>query len=190
MRSIATLGLGLLLAGCGSTAPSRFFLLTPMPGDGAAASKDMAVGVGPVTLPAVLDRPQLVTRIGSNELHLDEFVRWGEPLGDNFSAVLIENLGTALGSDRVVEFDGPAGLKLDYRVSVEVHRFDSSPDGGCVLEASWQIYQGEELAAMDRSRFGGAVSSEEPEATVEAMSAATAELSRTIAKGMAALPGK
>ncbi|XLM19490.1 PqiC family protein, partial [Chromobacterium piscinae] len=36
--------------------------------------------LGPVTLPAALDRPQLVLDNGAGELSLQEFARWSAPL--------------------------------------------------------------------------------------------------------------
>ena len=55
---------------------------------------DLVVGVGPVQLPQYVNRPQIVTRTGRNELEVAPFARWGEPLEENYSRVLAENLTT------------------------------------------------------------------------------------------------
>ena len=55
----------ILVAGCLSprSDPSQFFILTPMNGSAAGvggALSNVAVGIGPVTFPTYLDRPQMV----------------------------------------------------------------------------------------------------------------------------------
>ena len=67
------------MAGCGSTPPSHFYTLsaTAKP---AALSSSVSVSVGPVAVPAVVDRPEIVVRTGPNEVWLDEFNRWASPL--------------------------------------------------------------------------------------------------------------
>ena len=89
-----------VFGGClGSTAPSRFYLLTPVEGaavEAAAAvdSSKSTVFLAAVELPKYLSDPQIVTRIDGNELDFAEFDRWAEPLRDNFVRVLANNLAT------------------------------------------------------------------------------------------------
>src|SRR5262249_23921679 len=75
--------ISLLLAGCfGASRPARFYTLDPVqvrdsPG---STSTDAVLAVGPIDLPDYVDRPQIVTRTGSNELVIAEFDRWGGSL--------------------------------------------------------------------------------------------------------------
>ena len=66
----------LVITGCGSNLPARFYVLTPMnnpnPASVVVAGREMAIGVGPVELPMYLDRPQLMRRTAHNELQLSE----------------------------------------------------------------------------------------------------------------------
>jgi ABC-type transport auxiliary lipoprotein component len=48
-------------------------------------------------LPPYLDRPQLVTRAGSNRMVLADFDSWAEPLQGLFARVLAKNLTLLLG---------------------------------------------------------------------------------------------
>ncbi|TNF57324.1 MAG: hypothetical protein EP309_00660, partial [Gammaproteobacteria bacterium] len=72
------------LAGCASTPPASFHALSPLPEardrQGSLTEGDLSLGIGPVTVPDFLDRPQLVTRPGANRLEVDEFQRWGGSL--------------------------------------------------------------------------------------------------------------
>ena len=49
------------LAGCATTPPSRFYILSPVTADAATqpAGPATAIGVGPVDLPKYLNRPQI-----------------------------------------------------------------------------------------------------------------------------------
>jgi hypothetical protein len=41
-----------------------------------------------VTVPDVVDRPQFVTRAGLNQVTINEFARWGEPLKGEIARVI------------------------------------------------------------------------------------------------------
>ena len=55
----------------------------------------MSIVVGPVAIPAVVDRPEIVVTVGDNEVWLDEFNRWASPLGEAIALATAENLGGA-----------------------------------------------------------------------------------------------
>ena len=97
----------IVLSGCASTAPSRFYVLNSLPSvetQVAADDQDVTIGIGPIQLPQYLDCPQIVTRIGPNELQLAEFDLWAEPLKDNVSRVLVANLSLLLGTESIAVF--------------------------------------------------------------------------------------
>ncbi|MCB1821939.1 MAG: membrane integrity-associated transporter subunit PqiC, partial [Candidatus Competibacteraceae bacterium] len=79
-----------MLAGCGSTPPTAFYTLSPLSASlptaqTSASRSDVTIGVGPVTVPEFLDRPQIVTRTTANRLDVDEFHRWGGSLQEDFA---------------------------------------------------------------------------------------------------------
>ena len=68
----------LVLSSCAKTPPTRFYVLPALTGTETAAlssvvKPDLTIGVGPVTLPPYLDRPQIVTRASRAKLELGEF---------------------------------------------------------------------------------------------------------------------
>lgn len=134
------------LWGCAGTAPSRYYGLSPMAASESTPSKEsrpFTVGVTRLTLPEFLDRPQIATRLGPHEIRYDEFNRWAEPLKDNLSRVLGENLSALLGPDRVLVSSGAGALSADYHVWVEVIQFDAGPGGDFSLAAQWSLYSRE-----------------------------------------------
>ncbi len=73
----------LALVGCGTTPPSRFYSLEPLPEAvrSAGDTGGLSVNVGPVMIPEGLDRPQMITRLGPNELSIHDYDRWSEAAG-------------------------------------------------------------------------------------------------------------
>ena len=145
MRLIAALSalcaLVVLAAGC-STPPSRLYTLSRTPAPAAtpaATASNMAVVVGPVSIPAIVDLPQIVVSTGANSVTLDEFNRWASPLQSNISRVVAENLVTLLGTPRVSQFQQSLNLDADYRVAIEVQSFDSAPGDAATLNAVWVV---------------------------------------------------
>jgi uncharacterized protein len=132
---LAICALTAVSAGC-SAARSNFYALSRS-AEAAPPGKRVSVAVGPVSIPAVVDRPQIVVRIGPNEVFLDEFHRWAAPLTDDIARVVAEDLATILGSTDVALFPRPAGAR--YRVLVEVMSFDSVPGEAAALDAVWTV---------------------------------------------------
>ena len=184
----------MLAQGCGGerTASSRFYILTPLPppaATGAGAGGDpITIGVGPVRLPAYLDRAQIVTRRGADEIDVAEFDRWGEPLSDGVPRTIANDLAALRPADNVALFPWPAGRPVRYHVLVDVSRFEGAPGGDVVLDARWRIMGDDrkELVAR-RSVVTEAVGGSGYPAIAAAMSRALATLSRQIAAAVGSL---
>jgi uncharacterized lipoprotein YmbA len=182
----------MVIAGCaGITAPSRFYVLSSLPGSGdrapvSANENIIAIGIGPVEVAQYLDRPQIVTRVSPNELKIAEFDKWAEPLKDSFSRVLAENISSLLRKAPVAVLPWRGSKPIDYRVEVEVIVLDGSLGGNASLVARWAIF-GEDDRKMILSRkssFSEPVNGQNYEAFVSAQSRAVAGLSYEIAEAI------
>ena len=133
----------LALFACGTTPPSRFYTLEAVPAalQPANDAGGLAVDVGPIELANGLDRAQMVTRVGPYEVELHEFSRWAEHLEDNVARVLAEDLSVALGTQRVGVLPGSETREESWRVSVNVLRLESGPDGKSLLVARWRLFK-------------------------------------------------
>jgi len=127
-----------LAASCASP-PSRFYTLSAAANTPAATTSNLSVVVGPVSVPPVVDRPQIVVTTGPNQVRLEEFNRWASPLQSNISRVVAENLVAMLGTPRVILFSQALGVDVDYRVAIEVQRFESAPGEASILDAVWTV---------------------------------------------------
>ena len=101
---ILLLALAVCFSACaGKSGSSQFYVLSSLPQPGLSAAEGPVIGVFPVSMPDYLDRPQIVTRVSENEIKLDEFSRWAEPLKDSFTRALVQNLSTILNTAKVIK---------------------------------------------------------------------------------------
>ena len=126
----ATLGVGCAFPR-GRSEPATFFTLTPLETlDGAAGEPTKEVlGLGPVAIPGYLDRPQLVTRVGANEVQLAAVARWGEPIREGIVRVLRQNLMAASAARAVIVYPWTSAAPVDLAVAVDVLRFEPNGRG-------------------------------------------------------------
>lgn len=188
-RLIALAAVGALAAfaaACASPASHLYTLnavTTP-----AAISSDLSVVVGPVSVPAVVDRPEIVVSTGPNQVRLDEFNRWASPLQNNISRVVAENLVAILGTPRVTLFPQTLSADVAYRAAIEIQRFDSIPGEAAVLDAVWTVRRTKDARTQTRrTTVREAVQENGYDALAAAHSRAVARLSRDIADAIRAL---
>lgn len=136
---IVGLGAAFLLAACAGTSPTpRFYTLNAVVPAGERGEANYTVAVGAVTVPALVDRPQMVLRVSENRVEISQFQRWAEPLRDELGRVVAENLSRELGRARVTAYPA-APDRPDFRVQIDVLVFDSRPGEAAILEAVWSV---------------------------------------------------
>lgn len=131
----------LVLAACASSPQPRFYTLEPVATATGGPALTGRVSVGPVAIPAAVDRPQFVTGAGQNRVDVDEFDRWAEPLQDGVARVVANNLATLLGTPEVAA-EPLANFQPDWRVTIRIQRFESVPGQSAVIEAVWVVRRG------------------------------------------------
>jgi uncharacterized protein len=177
-----------LASGCASPM-SRFYTLSAANAP-AAASSTLSIVVGPVSVPAVVDRPQIVVTTGPNQVRPEEFNRWASPLQNNISRVVAENLVAVLGTPRVILFSQTLGGDVDYRAAIEVQRFESAPGEAATLDAVWTVSRTKDgKSQTGRTTVREAASDKGYDALAAAHSRGLARLSQDIANAVRALEG-
>lgn len=126
------------VAGCGTTPDPVFYTLRG-PEAAATGSHSVSIVVGPVTLPDVVDRPQLVTSSGDNRVELHEFHRWAQPLRVEIPRVVAAQLGRQLGTANTGISSDVAISEPDFRVLIDVQRFDLRRGESATVEALWTV---------------------------------------------------
>ena len=184
---IVLLALAVCLSACaGKTADPKFYVLSPLPQSSQSLGDGTVIGVFPVFMPDYLDRPQIVTRVSENEIQLDEFNRWAEPLKESFYTVLVENLSTLLETKKIIKTAQSFTVPLAFQVGVDVVQFDGTLGGDVVLIARWGFFGQEEKALLSakRSTFREPTGAATYEALVAANSRALAAFSREVAEAV------
>ena len=179
-----------ILAGCRSaSAPIDFYTLTPLAGiaeaDKSAGVGDaVAVGVGPLQIPKMIDRPQIVSRTGVNQINVDEFHRWAGSLYEDFLIVLTMNLAALLRTNQVAAYPWEDYFDPDYRIYMEVHQFDGRLGEYALLNITWTITgrHSDDVLRVRNSVIREAVQSADYEDFVAAKSRILAALSREMAR--------
>jgi uncharacterized protein len=138
--------MSLALAGClGSSRPSRFYTLAPLhaPDGPGSTATDATLAIGPVEIPNYVDRQQIVSRTGANELVVAEFDRWGGSLDSEISGSLVATLRDRLASQQIAVAPWRSailsGVGATYRAAVSISRFDGIPGQSVVLQGRWEL---------------------------------------------------
>ena len=189
LNSLAVICLAVaLLAGCGSSPRVRFYTLNADATPEAAASAFAPVLIGPITLPALVDQPQLVVRTAANRVDILEVHRWAEPLKSEIPRIIAANLTVLLNQARVSAYPQNAGQEADYRILLDIQRFEMTAGKGVAIDALWSIRR----VSGGAPQTGRSVVSEPAgaggyDALVAAQSRALAAVSRDLAQALRAM---
>lgn len=142
MKSFLTsLAIALVLMGCSSPKTSYYKMSSePIPMMLEPGGK-MRLMVGPVSVPARMDRPQLVVQGGGNEVQIYEYQRWAGSLKSDIARVVGASLARDLGTPNVWSFSESTQTNFDYQILLDVQNIESNPDSGVVVDVLWTIKQ-------------------------------------------------
>ena len=135
--------LSLSLTGCfRAGVQDQFYMLQPVKetsltvGNG---GKGILLGLGPIKVPAYLDRPQIVTATSAQEYRLAESQRWAERLDDNIARVSQENLAVLVPTDRIVMHPWPREARPDIQAAIQIQELHMDPEGNARMVALWSV---------------------------------------------------
>ena len=174
----------LCLWGCGTDKSSRFYTLIPAgsAGNPSLAGPPLYIAISSVGIPDYLDRPQIVTRDGKDELKIAEFDRWAGELQNDITRVLAETLASSFPGYRVFILTGRHAMPADYSITVQVARFDPAPGQGVWLKAQWTVLEKEsdKIVSYGESSLTEPLPDSSYQTIVTAMSRAVDRLGREI----------
>lgn len=178
----------LLLGACASAPPEHFYTLEPSVAiDSSAAVSDLSIAVGPLSLPELIDRPQMVLQSGSNQVDIPESRRWAESLRSAIPRVISGNLRRLLPGAAVATRSEQAGATAKYNVAIDIFHFDARLGDATTLEARWRIQSAGRPAKSGLTTLREPVQGADHDAVAAAHGRALAALSRDIAAAIGAL---
>jgi uncharacterized lipoprotein YmbA len=195
LRHILIASLLVVLAACGSSPKTEFYVLNADHGSmvqAANAGTGPAVGVWRVRLPDLMDRSEIVTRDNLFKVKIADFSWWAGSLQINMSRLIAVELSQLLQSNRVVVSPWPSYRKNDYQIVIRVERFDGELGGEVVLRGLWSLLDSEGLNELSREVFEFKTSTTDStyQEMVAAMSRLTVQLADQLADGVIAEEAK
>ena len=189
MRSLLLTAIVLTLTlagGCGSSPKASFYTLSPQRAQAQVdTGTPVAITIGVVTVPDIVDRPQLVLRVDANQVALAEFDRWADPLKSQIRRVIAADLALQFPGALVSGYPQNVDPASNYLVSIDVQSFESAPGDAASITVLWSVRPPKLGAPMNgrtvvHEPTGGAGD----DALVAAHSRALAAVSRDIATAL------
>jgi uncharacterized lipoprotein YmbA len=133
----------------GKSSPSSFYVLSSAADTSEFSSASSlpsrpVVGIRPVVLPQVLERPHLVIQRSQNEVEIVQSQRWGEPLEDGIERVLVENLVSMIPTRSVFTIPTQVRRDFDFWLGLEIFQYGYTGEGTVILLGRWTINRGAE----------------------------------------------
>lgn len=130
------------LPSCVSSPSPRFYVLgiSSTEPQKQLGSRCLILGIGPVEIPSYLDRPEVVVRVGPNEVQPSEFHRWAEPLQQGIARMVADSISRAICVSRVENYPWRTYLNVDFQVSVRIRRFEGYPGREVELVLDWSLF--------------------------------------------------
>jgi uncharacterized protein len=169
------------LAGCASPKADFYTLSPEAPRESADPATPITVLIGSVSVPELVDRPQIVVRAGANQVTMNEFARWADSLKSQIPRVIAADLAQQLNSPRVSAYPMAGDTAAAWRVQIDVQRFDATLGDAVTVDALWSVSPpGKRAPLSGRSTVREPCAGTGYDAVVAAYSRAFATISRDI----------
>ena len=187
-------GILIFLGGCGTTQPSKFYMLSSLslPPEKSQVNNNqnrVSIEIDINDIPEYLNRPQMVVRVNSNEIKLEEFHRWAETVKDSFPKIIAENLISLLPTEKFLIFAQNRIVSSDYQIIFNVNQFDGTPGETVSLITQWAIFdtKKEKIVLTQHSNINVKTEGEGFDKLAAAQSKALEILSRQISSAIEGL---
>ncbi len=137
--------LAVAIAGCAAPPETSYYQLAPaVSGEATPVSPDPSEATLTITLPAVLDRSEIVEETGPQTVRVREFERWAAPLDEMVPSVLARDLAAAERGDATPD---------SRHFVIGIDNFTFGDDGIVRLDGTWSVRPDEAARPGRRWRF-------------------------------------
>lgn len=140
MKALVTLcAVTAALAACSSPKNTYYTLSAPALPSATTMDHKTRIMVGPVTVPALVDNPQLVVKNSNNHVTVYEYQRWAGSLKTDIERVVAADLARDLSTPNVWSYTQSLSTDFDYQVVIDVQSIDSKLGDSVSVDALWTI---------------------------------------------------
>lgn len=161
----------------------RYYLLEPtVNAAGTDNRQNLQINIQPISFPSYLDRQQIVSRNVDKTFTVADHDRWAEPLAENFTRTIQENLRRVLGTNSISVAPWDRPFSQGYELQLSVVQFDGTLQLQTDVDIRWSIF----IVGQNRRVASGQFFSQQPikndySGLVAGLNSSIAQLSRQIA---------
>ena len=159
---------------------THFYTLSSMPPSSASVSNKISIGIGPVEIPRLLNRPQIVSRKNNTEIIISEKHQWGGSFKEELIRAITDNLSTLLKTEKIEQYPWKSSFKPDYQIIIDVDGLDGTLDKSVTYNARWRLLQNNKELLVKRALIEVPVKGSGYNLYVNAQSDAVTRFSRDI----------
>ena len=151
-----------------------------------AVSRFKSLGVGPITLPALLEQSGVVLRKDNYTVELSSTHEWGGKLEDELLRALTRYLQLRLPGVRVMSVPWETAQAPQIQLALSLDRFDGSLGGQAVLMGTWILQNPEDgrSIAVNPVSLKEKVVGDGVRAVVEAQARLVVRLGERVVRGL------
>lgn len=158
----------------------------------ASSTNKMSIGIGPVEIPRLLNRPQIVSRKNKSEIIMSESHQWGGSYKEELIKAITDNLSVLLKTEKIEQHPWKSTFKPDYQVRIDIESFDGEIDSTTtsatnrattrtvILNARWRLLKHDKELLVKRALIIVPLKSSSYAAYVNAQSEAITRFSREV----------
>ena len=169
-----------LTDGNNGLADTRFYSLNSLPPSD-NTQKQLRIGVGPVEIPRLINRPQIISRKDNTEIIMAEFHQWGGSHKEEITQVISDNLSSLLKTESIEQYPWKFSFKPNYQVRINIERFDGELGKSITLRARWRLLKDNKEILVKRAVINTPIQSHSYNHYVKAQSQALTTFSQQIA---------
>ena len=169
-----------LTDGNNGLADTRFYSLNSLPPSD-NTQKQLRIGVGPVEIPRLINRPQIISRKDNTEIIMAEFHQWGGSHKEEIIQVISDNLSSLLKTESIEQYPWKFSFKPNYQVRINIERFDGELGKSITLRARWRLLKDNKEILVKRAVINTPIQGRSYNHYVKAQSQALKTFSQQIA---------
>ena len=122
----------------GNIGDTRFYTLSSLPPSSNTTGK-LRIGVGPLEIPQLINRPQIVSRKNQAEIIMSENHQWGGSHREELLQTITDNLSSLLKTESIEQYPWKYSFKPNYQIRINIERLDGELGKSVMLKARWRL---------------------------------------------------